>query len=127
MSRWERLGMDAKLTEILSMARRVPGHHFLRPFLTPYQIAIEFRRRYPAEFRTIGLPVGGLRTGERESLAKYIARELSRRIKNQKRTDIEGAFLGKFDLHGLQYRDGQHLVESSSQTSYHLSLFRLSH
>ncbi|NNN05527.1 MAG: hypothetical protein HKL90_06470 [Elusimicrobia bacterium] len=125
MSDWVRLDLDVKIREILSTARRVPDHHFERPFLTPYQIAIAFERRYPADFAAIGLQVGGRGIGARESLAQYIARELSRRIKNVRGYGIEGAFLSRSNLQRLEYRDRASTIVSSSQTSYHLSIFRL--
>ena len=64
MSQWDVLDMDSKISQILDVQSHDPGHHFGRPFLTPYQIAIAFRDRYPQEFQTIGKPIGGKGTGQ---------------------------------------------------------------
>ena len=125
MSQWDVLDMDSKISQILDVQSHDPGHHFGRPFLTPYQIAIAFRDRYPQEFQTIGKPIGGKGTGQQDSLAQYIALELSRRIKNNRITNIEGRFLYRGNLESLRYvRNGQ-IIESSSMQSYDLSMFRL--
>jgi hypothetical protein len=51
-------------------------------------------RRWPAVRAALGnLPVGGTGIGTRNSLAQYLAGELSRRIKSGDVTTVEGAFL----------------------------------
>ncbi|MPM44653.1 hypothetical protein SDC9_91332 [bioreactor metagenome] len=66
---WEELKLEEKIIEILRVESHEPGHHFGRPFFTPYQIAIEFKIRYPEEFEKIGKPVGGKGTGQPDSVA----------------------------------------------------------
>lgn len=125
MSLWDQLQIESKVRAILDVRSHSPDHHFGRPFLTPYQIALEFEQRYPAEFSQLGKPVGGKGTGQQDSLSQYLALELSRRISQQRLNGIEGRFLHRAHLRTLQYeRDGQ-VVESSSMQAYDLSMFRL--
>lgn len=125
MSLWEQHQIETKILQILHVDSHNPEHHFGRPFLTPYQIAIEFHNRYPQQFADIGKPLGGKGTGQQDSLAQYIAQELSRRIKDQRITNIEGRFLHRAHLHSLQYKDDGNTIESSSMQAYDLSMFRL--
>lgn len=126
MAQWDQLQMDARITQLLDVQSHEPDHHFGRPFLTPYQIAIGFQQQYSVEYRTIGKPVGGRGTGQQDSLAQYIALELSRRIQDRRITNIEGRFLHRANLHTLQYEvDGQ-IIESSTMQVCDLSMFRLS-
>lgn len=125
MAQWDQLGMDAKITQILDVQSHEPGHHFGRLFMTPYQIAIAFKNRFPQDFQTIGKPVGGIRVGQQDTLAQYIALVLSKRIKDGKIGNIEGRFLHRANLKTLQYDDSGQKIESSSQQAYDLSLYRL--
>ncbi len=124
-SLWDQLQMDVKISQILDVQSHAPNHHFGRPFLTPYQIAISFQQRFQQDFQTIGKPVGGKGTGQQDSLAQYIALELSKRIQDQRITNIEGRFLHRANLHALQYEEGGNVIESSSMQAYDLSMYRL--
>ena len=53
MSQWDYLQMDSKITQILDVHSHDPNHPFGRPFMTPYQIALEFEQHFPNEFRII--------------------------------------------------------------------------
>ncbi len=125
MSQWDQLQMDSKISQILDVQSHEPGHHFGRPFLTPYQIAISFQAMYPQDFQTIGQPVGGRGTGQHNSLAQYIALELSKRIKDGRIQNIEGRFLHRANLKTLQYDQNGQTIESSLIQTYDLSMFRL--
>jgi hypothetical protein len=116
--------MDDKIHSILDVESHEPGHHFGRPFLTPYQIAIAFRERYPEEFRQIGKPLGGRGAGQHDSLAQYIALELSRGIRANRLMNIEGRFLHRLYLKTLQYEDAGGPIESSLMRDFDLSMFR---
>jgi len=123
-SKWDQLQMGSKIIQILSDAQSHNiGHHFGKPFMTSYQIAIEFRQRFPKDFQTIGKEIGGKGIGQHNSLAQYIARELSNRIKNGKIQNIEGRFLWRKHLHTIQYDSGN--IESSSMQAFDLSIFRI--
>jgi hypothetical protein len=117
--------MDAKISRVLDVQSHDPRHHFGRPLLTPYQIAISFAQLYPQDVRTIGKPIGGAGTGQQDSLAQYIALELSKRIKDGRITNIEGRFLYRGNLKTLQYESNGHTIESSSMQAYDLSMYRL--
>lgn len=123
MSIWETFRLEEKILGILDVQSYAPDHHFGRPYLTPYQIAIAFQNQYPVEFQAIGKPVGGEGTGQHDSLAQYIALELSRKIRDEKLPAIEGRFLCRQNLLSLRYRSGN--SELTSSQSYDLSMFRL--
>lgn len=125
MSQWDQLQLDAKISQILNVQSHDPSHHFGRPFLTPYQIAIKFQEQFPEDFRTIGKPLGGKGTGQQDSLAQYFALELSKRIKNRSITNIEGSFLHRTNLHSLKYEKDTDIIESSTEQACDLSMFRL--
>ena len=123
-SLWDELQLEDKIFQILSVESHIPDHHFGRPFLTPYQIAIAFKALYPEDFARIGKPVGGKGTGQSDSVAQYFANELSRHISNRSITNIEGRFLHRRYLVTLQYNDEGTVIESSAMQSYDLSMFR---
>ncbi len=126
MSQWNQLNLDAKITQVLDVQSHDSNHHFGRPFSTPYQIAIKFEQMFPQDVQSIGKQIGGKGTGQHDSLAQYIARELSQRIKNGTITNIEGRFLHRANLRKLEYEDNNgKLIVSSSEQSYDLSMFRL--
>jgi hypothetical protein len=125
MSKWDNLQMSAKISQILNVQSHKPSHHFGRPFLTPYQIAIRFQKQFPGDVSTIGKPIGGKGTGQQDSLAQYIADELSKRISDGRITNIEGRFLFRGNLHTLQYEVDGDIIESSSMRAFDLSMFRL--
>jgi len=73
-AQWDQLRMDDRIAGILRDAEsHSPAHHFGRPFLSAYQIAIRFSEEHPDEFTQIGLPIGGRGTGQHNSLTQYIA------------------------------------------------------
>jgi hypothetical protein len=77
-SDWDEHGFDDKIKAILaSVVPSSPGHHLGYPFLTAYQIAIEFNRRHSDIVHQLEYQVGGKGVGEKVSLAQYIARQLS--------------------------------------------------
>ena len=82
MSIWQDHSIETRIREILAS---VPddGHHFGRPFLSAYQIAIAFDQRFRHEADLIAKPVGGKDTGRHDSLAEYFANQLSRRIRHR--------------------------------------------
>ena len=125
MSIWEDFSVEARIRAILDVPPREPGHHFGRPFLTAYQIAISFAELFPDEHDRIGKQIGGKGTGPSHSLAQYLARELSDRIRNDRVTGIEGADLHGMHLKKLEYRSGEGNIESSTGSSSELSMFRL--
>ena len=126
MSLWDELQLYKIIKTILrECTPHDPSHHFGNySYLTPYQIALKLKENYPNIYEEIEKPIGGKRTGRRDSLAQYIANELSKRIKSGEIKDIEGAFLFREYLHKLEYQSDDGMIESSSGESYDLSLFR---
>ena len=127
MSKWEELDVENKLIVILREAEGHPAeHHFGTPFLTAYQIAIAFAQRHPSDIQSLGFPVGGEGIGQRNSLAQYLAKELSRRIHNGSIRNIEGRFLSNQFLEQISFHFGEELIVSSlTNTQFPLSMFRL--
>lgn len=122
-SNWDEHGFDDKIRTILaSVAPSSPGHHLGTPFLTAYQIAIDFDRLHSNIVQKLGYQVGGKGVGEHVSLAQYIARQLSQRIKSGKLDDIEGAFLSRRDLLDVTFSNG---IQSSAEGGWDISMYRL--
>src|SRR4051812_20353799 len=95
MTIWQTHGLTEKVQEVLGAVPVAnPGHHFGGPFITAYQLAIGLERLHPDTVAAIGKPLGGAGTGQQDSLAQYLALELSRQIRAAG-TDhpVEGAFL----------------------------------
>lgn len=60
-SKWEQYGIEAKLIQILKDVRTtVPDHHFGRPYLSAYQLAIEFAQRHPEVVQALGYQLGAV-------------------------------------------------------------------
>jgi hypothetical protein len=128
MSVWEDHDVENKVVAVLSDVHLVNDyHHFGRPYMTAYQLAIHLHARYPQVAEALGVRVGGAGTGERTSLAQYLARELSRRIKNDGNHRVQGAFMSNEAVRELVYEggDGQAVISSLTRTSFDLSLYRL--
>ena len=123
---WETNGLEEKIVGLLAeVSYYEPGHHFGRPFLTAYQLAILFKERYPEEFRRFGHPVGGRGSGVQFSLASYLAGQLSRKIKNRELDNIEGGFLSNRQFQQIDFNDGGSTVTSSlTESQYDLSMYR---
>jgi hypothetical protein len=126
MAKWEQYDMESKIKEVLSDVRFDPAHHFRRPFLTPYQIAIELTYRHPTICEDLGMELGGAGTGLENSLTQYIAQRLSARIKSGDIRNIEGAFISSMHLTDMVFKDSEDLEIHSSNTDQDtLSMFRL--
>jgi len=127
MSKWEELDIESKITQILrDVPDSAPEHHLGRAYLTAYQIAIEFSRLYPDDAAQLGFLIGGAGAGQRNSLAQYLARQLSRNIGAGKLQHIEGGFLSNQHLKDISFDTGTKTIHSSlTNTNFTLSMFRL--
>jgi hypothetical protein len=129
MSKWDDEGMTDKVIEVLGDVRLAndSGHHFGRPFMASYQIAIEIERGHPGTASALGKKLGGAGIGEQVSVAQYVANELSKQIKAMgDRHAIEGGFLSTVDVASMTYSspDGD-ITSSLTGTGFDLGLFRL--
>jgi len=123
MTIWEQYNLEERILDILDVRySHDPEHPLGRPFLTPYQIAICFRERFPDDFDAIGMQTGGRNIGQHNSFSQYIARELSRRINDI--SNIEGGFLSDNYIVELIFNDRGEEVRSSSIQNFDLSIFR---
>ncbi|KDN22691.1 hypothetical protein [Amycolatopsis rifamycinica] len=106
------------------------GHHFGRPFVTAYQLAIRVDEMYPELKDALGIQVGGAATGGRASLAQYLANQLSKKIKaHGDQFPVEGAYVSNDYVVAMTFRgaDGRERSSSLVGSGYDLSLFRLRH
>jgi hypothetical protein len=127
MSKWEDLNIESHIREILNEVEYHREHHFRKPFLTAYQIAIKFKQRFPSETHEIGFDVGGAGVGERNSLAQYLSGQLSQRILSGELKGIEGAFISDDNLVDISFNNnGETVVSSLTGAGWRgLSMFRI--
>ena len=123
-SHWDTHQLEAKIIKILDVKSR-HRYHSRRPFMTPYQIAIRLDEQQHDVVESIGTPIGGEGTGQHNSLAQYIARELSKRIKNGTISNVGIAFLYSGNLKTLEYKHGSRTIKNSLGKSWNLSMYRL--
>lgn len=126
MTKWEQYDIEGKVINILQKVQsHNPDHHFGKPFLTAYQLAIAFANEYPKATEAIGWPIGGAGVGQHNSLAQYLALELSRHIKADPAFPVEGAFLSDNDLKAISFKHETGPIHSSlADSGYALSMFR---
>lgn len=105
MPHWWDSTVEDNIRTILASVyyERNPRHHLGRPFLTAYQLAIEFEERFPELVNHIGLATGGRGIGVHQSLAQQLARGLSQRIRSGHIQDIEGGFLSDLHRHDISF------------------------
>jgi len=132
MSIWDKHDLENKIVAILEQVKPTePGaksHHFGKPFLSAYQIAIAMQRAHPETVAAIGKPIGGSGTGQQDSLAQYLSHQLSQRIKRMGGDyPIEGAFFANADALEIAFRgvDGSPLSSSLVGTGFHMALYRI--
>ena len=127
MSNWEQYGIEKKIEGILADVKySKPEHHFRRPFLGAYRLAIEFAIRYPEDVKRLDDQIGGEGIGERGSVAQYLAGQLSERIHSGEITNIEESFLSNLHLSDITFdNNGESIKSSLTKTPFDLSMFRL--
>ena len=131
MSTWQNEQVETAVLRALAAVPMVrdeasQNHHFGRPYLSAYQLALVLREREPELVNRLGKPMGGADSGEEYSLPGYLAGQLSRWIKRADATcPIEGAFLARGDVVAISFRDGTAPLAATFQDAYSLSLFRL--
>jgi hypothetical protein len=129
VSTWAEYDLTNKIVDILETVHCSNDiHHFGRPFVSAYQIAIEMQRRYPDTVDAIGKPVGGAGTGQHDSLAQYLSNELSKQIKSRPADhQVEGAFFSNENASSVVFRgvDGAAITSSLVGAGYDMALYRI--
>jgi hypothetical protein len=104
------------------------GHHFGRPFVSSYQIAIRLLESDETLSELLGLDVGGRGTGRHVSLAQYVGQNLSRQIRADETHPVEGVFMSNELVRQVVYRrpgGEDDVVSSLAGTDFDMALFRL--
>ncbi|MCP4696830.1 MAG: hypothetical protein GY862_08270 [Gammaproteobacteria bacterium] len=124
MGIWKKYGFDKKVLEILKVQAhaRVKKSQCGNPFMTSYQIAIAFQQAYPGDFEKIGKPLGGRGADASDSLSKYIAEILIKRIRKKRIKKVKCASLSIAHRGSIPFTDGKKGIYSSAE--YDVSLFR---
>jgi hypothetical protein len=128
MSIWEDNHVEATVLDVLSaVPTRNESHHFGRPYITAYQLAIGVHGRDPQLAATLNVPLGGAGAGQQSSLTQYLARELSQRAKIDPAYPVEGAFVSNENVLDMVFQapDGNAFHSSAQEGGWDLSLFRL--
>lgn len=127
MSKWEDLEIASKVIEILRrIERESPDHHFGSPFITAYQLAIEYKNNHPDDEPVTSQPLGGAGIGQHSSLAQYLARMLSKEILEGRLNEIEGSFISNKHLENISFSgENEPIVSSLTETNNNLSMFRI--
>ncbi len=125
MGMWVKHDMDKKVREILMVPAqaRVKKSHCGNPFMTSYQIAIAFKQGYPEDFEIIGKQIGGNGMDPHNSLTRYIAETLTKRIRSKKIKKVECGSLSVTHREGIPFKDGEETIYSSEK--YDTALFRV--
>ena len=122
---WTKYKLEEKITEILKEARyEKKSQTYEYSYLTPYQIAQKFSKKYPQDFNKIGKTLGGRgtsRTGD--SFPRYISRELSTRITSGEIKDIEWAQLSQELIEEIKFSQG--IIASNIEWGYNISMYRM--
>lgn len=93
-------------------------------FTSPYQLAIEFKKRFRAEFDALGLPIGG--KGTKDSLAWYVSDLIAHGIAQGDIDDIEIQFYDASFVAELSFdSDEGRVVPTTVGSQRRLTLFRL--
>lgn len=125
MSDWQQYFLQDKIVQILSAVPEYKlEHHFERPYLSAYQIAIRIAEQHPTEFAQMERLIGGSGTGEQNSLAWYIADQLSKRINSGEITNIQGGFIRTDYLIDVAFNFQGTRIEPSTLPT--LTIFRFS-
>lgn len=130
MSIWAEQNVEDKVLAVLGDVPTVNDtHHFGRPYMSAYQLAIGLHRRYPEVAEALGQEVGGAGVGSRNSLSQYLAKRLSDHIRDDGMYPVEGAFISNKDVLRLTFEapNGEVLTSSVTGSGYDLSMFRLRH
>jgi hypothetical protein len=124
---WDELEITANVIEILQEVHdNADDHHYGHPFMTAYQLAIEYVSRHPDVLVVLNLPFGGAGTGQHNAFTRYLAQGLSQRILHEQITQIEGRFLSNRFIENFSFnRNGEIVHSSFEDDNQSMSIFRL--
>ena len=129
MSKWEDHDLTNQVVDVLgNVGKGALDHHFGRPYMTAYQLALELQLRHPETVEALDKPIGGAGVGQETSLAQYLANELSKLTKSKgSNCPVEGAFLDLGHVKAMTFAgpDKTEITSSLTGTGYPLSLYRL--
>ena len=123
MDYWQEFEIETKVVAILSNVRS-KDHPLGRPFLTAYQIAIEFSRLHPGIAAALGEPIDGRGVGVLYSLSTYLAKQLSEHIRDGSLQNVEGGFLSNLYLNDISFTSEDEPISSLTGANSPLSIFR---
>lgn len=122
---WRENNIGEEITKILKDVPEYAPHHLGYPFLSAYQIAIEFAHRHPEVVEKTNYKIGGTGTGEHTSLSQYIAQRLSVDVRDGRLPHVEGGFISNWHLHDISFDYKGEVIHSSlTGTQFTLSMFR---
>jgi len=126
MSDWDQHNIDDLIRQILASVLPETKYGTGRPFMTTYQIAIEFARRFPNVVVALGHAVGGEGQGP-FGLTVYFARWLPTRITSGPlRGIMEVRFLEPRHLVALEFdNNGTPLAATTNKAGWNSTMFRL--
>ncbi len=110
MSDWDDFGVQELVLRILRKHAGDAGQHLGRPYMTADQIALVLKQQYGELFLRLDMPLGGEETEDRPSLAGYIDRQLTQKLRARARDVegvLEGAALSGCHLEHLCFREGE--------------------
>ena len=123
MNIWGEFDIENKVVAILSHVGS-KDHHLGRPFLTAYQIAIEFNRLHPGIAAALNEPTDGRGVGVHYTLSSYLAEQLSEQIRDGSLQNVEGGFLSNLYINNISFTSEDEPISSLTGTDSPLSLFR---
>lgn len=124
---WHKYDLEDKIRTVLAdTSAPQPDHHFGRPFVTAYQLAIALLERYPELKSEVPMALGGEGAGD-STWSQYVPRLLSSEIKAGRITDIEGAFLAGDHLSELRFwvSPAEEIVSTLPSAGWGPSMFRM--
>lgn len=123
-SLWDQYDVTNCVRQILRSYTPDTTYSTGRPFLTTYQLAIEFTHQFPQIANTITASTGGEGHGP-YALTTYLARWLPDRITNRGVTDIELRFLAPTHISSIQLDSGQTIISTTTdQAGFNSTMFR---
>lgn len=133
MALWTDHDLEEKIVNVLGTVplNNPQGHHFGAPYVSSYQIAILLERDYSETVLALDMRMGGVGTGQHDSLSQYIGRELSLRIRRADEAGehypVQGAFFSNIAVENIRLRrtTGEAMVSSLVGSSYDMGMFRL--